>query len=309
MALRIACTGLVAASAGSVSSAGSLLLDELLRRGHEIDFYSKSSYVYPTELFGQAKFRYLDHAQLGVDRYARGATNPYVREAATRCAHAVFARRIVTHIRELNASRHYHVMLSMGQWALGRVPGLPSVGWVQGAPGTDSRSLSRHRRQILELCGAQEYARLRAYSMYRASAGRPAFRHTDFTICGSSWSAGVLASTYGRPEDTIKALPYPIDLEAFCPDPERIGAARELVWLGRVVPRKRLDLFLDAGAALISRGRDIRLTVAGGFPFAKGFKRLLDRFPYPDRLTYMAQVPRDEVRSLLQAAMLLVQPS
>lgn len=56
MALRIACSGLVAANAGSISSVGFLVLDGLLARGHEIDFYSKSSYVYPRSVSATQAF-------------------------------------------------------------------------------------------------------------------------------------------------------------------------------------------------------------------------------------------------------------
>jgi glycosyltransferase involved in cell wall biosynthesis len=47
----------------------------------------------------------------------------------------------------------------------------------------------------------------------------------------------------------------------------------------------------------------------GAFPFAAGLQRLLDDFPYPDRLTYLPHAPREEVRTLLQEAAALVQPS
>jgi glycosyltransferase involved in cell wall biosynthesis len=96
----------------------------------------------------------------------------------------------------------------------------------------------------------------------------------------------------------------------FRPDPNRQRhPIDEIVWVGRIVPRKRLDLFLDAGAQLIADGRNVRLTVVGDFPFADGFRRLLDEFPHPERLTYVPRLPRDDVRSLLQTASVLVQPS
>jgi glycosyltransferase involved in cell wall biosynthesis len=285
-------------------------LAELLKRGHEIDFYSKSSFVYPIEFLGHPNFRYLDHEQPNVDRYARSAQNPVVKHLAGRVAVKVFAARVAAHMRDVDAGRRYNVLLSLGQWALGRVPGLPAVSWVQGAPGSDSRSVVRHRDRIVELCGRRDYAQLRAYSLYRASLGRPPFKHTDVAVCGSRWSERMLVSMYRLPRATTRSLPYPVDLDMFCPGPPRpASGAHELLWVGRVVPRKRLDLFLDAGAALIAQGRDVTLTVVGGFPFAKGFRQLLDQFAYPSRLTYLPHLPREAVRTLLQAGSVLVQPS
>lgn len=310
MGIRVACSGLVDAEAGSVSSAGFQILRELLVRGYEIDFYSKRSYVYPEELLEKSGFRYVDCSQTLIDRLDYLSVNVYARWLGLRLVHATFARQIVRQMRALEQARRYDLELFLGQWAFGRIPGVPVVSWVQGPPETDSRSVIRHHQTIRSLCGWREYAQLRAYSLFRASLGRPPFQHSDVIICGSSWSKELLVRRYKVDCGTIRQLPYPIDLESFRPAPKaRVDRPLELVWLGRVVPRKRLDLFLGAGADLIAQGRDLKLTVVGGFPFAKGFQELLEVFPYPDRLTYQPHASRAEVRALLEGAAVLVQPS
>jgi glycosyltransferase involved in cell wall biosynthesis len=308
--VRIACSGLVDADAGSVASAGFIVLRELLARGHEVDLYSKRSYVFPEQLMALPGFKYIDHSQPRVDRLARRSDNQFLRSLGVRVAHATFAHRIVRRMRVVDSHRHYDVQLSLGQWAYARSIRRPVVSWVQGPPGTDSRSVVRHRHVIKQLCGVREYARLRGYSFYRATVGRPPFRHTDFAICGSRWSQDYLVSHYGTGTATTYSIPYPIDLEAFTPSGDvHSDGTLSIVWVGRIIPRKRLDLFLDANAQLISQGRDIHLTVVGGFPFADGFRQLLDAFRYPERLTYVASMSRDRVRELLQTATVLVQPS
>jgi glycosyltransferase involved in cell wall biosynthesis len=255
-------------------------------------------------------FRYIDHSQPRVDRMARRSDNEYLRWVGVRVAHATFARRLVRRMHTIDKDRHYDVQLSLGQWAYGRSTRRPVISWVQGPPGSDARSVVRHRQAIKRLCGLGEYAKLRGYSLYRATAGRPPFRHTDVVICGSRWSADYLVSRYGTPAVTTTPIPYPIDLEAFAPASALTAeGALNVVWVGRIIPRKRLDLFLEAGAALISRGRNIRLTVVGGFPFADGFRQLLDTFRFPEHLTYVPSLPRGLVRELLQTAAVLVQPS
>jgi glycosyltransferase involved in cell wall biosynthesis len=220
-------------------------------------------------------------------------------------------RRIVRRMCEEHRERHYDLELFLGQWAYGRVPGLPVVSWVQGAPGSDSRSVKRHHREIKRLCGYREYAKLRTYSIYRASRlGRPPFEHTDIPICGSRVSEATLTTVYGVAPETTRSLPYPIDLERFRQAARHVDdGLMELAWVGRIIPRKRLDLFLDAAALLIADGRDIRLTMVGGFPFAKGFQSLIDAFPFPERLSYTPRLARDDVARLLQTASVLVQPS
>jgi glycosyltransferase involved in cell wall biosynthesis len=310
--LRIACTGLVAADHGSVSSAGFEVLRELLQRGHQVDFFSKQSYVYPVSLIEHHGLVYVNCDQPRLDGVTRRLGSGPLGWVGGKLGHRPYARRIIRSMRSHHAERPYDVALFLGVWAHGRVGGLRAISWVQGPPGTDARSIRRHRREIVRLCGAREYALLRAYAIYRSSSlGHPPFKYTDVCVCGSRESARTMVDSFGFEAARVRALPYPIDLDAFAPaGPARPVENRpELLWVGRVVPRKRLDLFLDAGALLIANGWDIELTVVGGFAFAQGYRKLIEQFPYPDRLTYMPRIPREEVAERLRSAAVLVQPS
>lgn len=308
--LRIACGGLAAAAGGSVASAGYEILRELLDRGHEVDFYSKPSYVYPEGLVEHPSFHYIDCSQRRIDATVARMPSAMGRWVGGTVANALTAQRIVTRMRHGHRRHSYDLEFFLGQWAFGRVPGVPVVSWVQGPPGTDSRSVIRHRKSIRLTCGWKEYLQLQGFAVYRSSWGRPPFRHTDVTICGSQWSVDTLVSRYAMSVATTMGLPYPIDLDLFHTAPS--VAATEpltLTWVGRIVPRKRLDLFLDAGARLIRDGRNVNLIVVGSLPFAAGFSELLDSFPFQDRLTYMPNIPRDQIPGLLHATSVLVQPS
>ncbi len=310
--LRIACTGLVAADDGSVSSAGFEILRELLERGHQVDFFSAQNYVHPVGLIERHRLVYVSCDQPRLDALIRRLGPGRLGWVGAKLGHRPFARRIICAIRRRHAERRYDVALFLGVWAHGRVAGLPAVSWVQGPPGTDARSIRRHRHDIVRLCGAKEYALLRAYALYRSSSlGHPPFRYTDVCICGSQESARTLVASFGFDAARVHALPYPIDLAAFAPAPptKTLEDRSEVLWVGRVVPRKRLDLFLDAGALLIANGWDIRLTVIGGFAFAHGYGKLIERFPHPDRLTYLPHTARAEVAERLRSAAVLVQPS
>lgn len=309
--LRIACSGLVGAEDGSVASAGFEILNELLRRGHEVDFFSKRTYVYPKRLLEHPRFAYHACDQPRLDFVIARLRHEYAHWLGMQIGNAMYMRRIVRRMTNHHRNRSYDVELFLGQWAYGRVPRLPVVSWVQGPPGTDSRSVIRHRADIQRLCGWPEYAKLRAYSWYRGSRlGQPPFGHTDVTICGSRSSKETLVVRYNRPALGVRVLPYPVDLQAFRPPTTSCdGAPREMLWVGRIVPRKRLDLFLDAGAELIRAGTNLELTVIGGYPFARGYHELIERFPFPDRLTYIPRLAREEVRHRLQRATVLVQPS
>jgi glycosyltransferase involved in cell wall biosynthesis len=107
-------------------------------------------------------------------------------------------------------------------------------------------------------------------------------------------------------------VPYPIDLALFSPNLKAstsdAGTLRVL-WLGRIVPRKRLDLFLQGAAIAIGRGVDLRLTIVGRVGFVRGYERLIKAFQFRERLEWIESLPRTEVPALFQRHDVLAQPS
>jgi glycosyltransferase involved in cell wall biosynthesis len=311
--LRIACYGFADPQAGSVSTAGNFILRQLLARGHRIDFFNKSSFVRPRDLEGLANYQYIDVPTPRFDRLTQKWPRwggGVVRHLIGQIAHRFFARAIIRAMRGRHAEQPYDIQLWLGDWAWGRLRDIPTVSWVQGPPGTDARSIVRHKRQVRELCGLRSYLPLRVFAAYRGTIGLPQFDQTDLFVVGSAWSREFL-SGYGISPAAIYALPYPTDLKQFSPaDGELLAADRPTVlWLGRTVPRKRLDLFLSACAKLIQAGRDIDVCVVGGFDFAPGYAKLIEQFPAPNRLRYIPNLPREQVVPLLRAASVVVQPS
>ena len=105
--------------------------------------------------------------------------------------------------------------------------------------------------------------------------------------------------------------PYPVDLETFHPKP---AAAHDpdrplLVALGRLDPRKRLNLLLDAFAIVLEAVPAARLRIVGRPGYAPNQLSLIERFPRRDAVEYREAVPRPEVPALLREATVLVQTS
>ncbi len=312
--LRIACYGYVEREAGSVASANYFVLGELLARGHEIDFYAIRDWIEPRDLSAHRNFRYLGHViplarwyERKAPLLARRATGPLVRHLFL-CA---YLRRIAGDLRRRHALDPYDVVMFLGVPPQFEPPPAPIVAWRQGAPGTELEAIRGNRRRIIELCGRWHYALLEGYYLSRGIFQRRRdLACPTVHVCGSPWTAGRLVAL-GVTEERARGIPYPIDLQAFSPGDFRARGADEpvqILWLGRVTPRKRLDLLVEAFLLLLGRRRDVHLRVFGRVPYARGYLSLLDALPR-DTFTYATHVDRSEVPALLRDTDVLVQPS
>ena len=112
----------------------------------------------------------------------------------------------------------------------------------------------------------------------------------------------------------IGSIHCPIRSTSICSVWARQTRAREAghcgyLSLGRIIPRKRLDLLLDGAVRAIGNGVDLQLTIVGGIGFVPGYEKLIDAFPHPERLRWIKSVPRQEVPALMRAHDVLAQPS
>ncbi|MFZ4681824.1 MAG: glycosyltransferase family 4 protein [Terrimicrobiaceae bacterium] len=311
--MRLAVTGFVSGQAGSVASANALLLRALLERGCEVHFFSKASFVDPRPAVGgQAGFTFTDVDNHLADRTrACLAHVPVAGKFSEIVDASTYNRLLVRRINEENARRKFDLCLWLGDYAYGSIRGVPTVSFAQGPPGTDARSLINRFGEIARLAGIVRAWRWRLLAQYRLSHfGLPTFRHTDEFIIGSHQSGRTLAHLYGIAKDKIHQLPYPIDLAMFqVPDKSAQVPALRCLWLGRIIPRKRLDLFLDGAAMAVGKDVDLAVTIIGGVGFVPGYERMIRSFAHPERLTWIQSLPREQVPSALHDHDVLVQPS
>jgi glycosyltransferase involved in cell wall biosynthesis len=313
--MRIACTGFVSQQVGSAPAANALLLTGLLDRGMTIDFFSKPSFVDPRPIVDDRHgFRFVPVINHITDALRRKAQKvALIGPVAVRNDAGCYNRLLVNRIRQEHRQRRYDLCLWMGDYAHGSVPGLPTVSFAQGPPGTDARSVLNRRDEIGRLVGNYQTLKWITLARFRLSSmGLPPFQHTDHFIVGSQQACNTLCRLYAINSLRVSVVPYPIDLSRFHPvrsatDLER-GNLR-ILWLGRIIPRKRLDLLLQGATHAIERGVDLRLTVVGPIGFVSGYDRLIKSFRFPDRLEWVQSIPRVEVPALMRRHDLLAQPS
>jgi glycosyltransferase involved in cell wall biosynthesis len=313
--MKIACTGFVSVQTGSVAAANALLLRTLVGRGVEIDFFSKPSFVDPRPAVGESRgFRFVPAVNYISDCLRRRVqTVPVIGGVAGRNDAQSYNQLLVKRIGQEHQRRSYDLCLWMGDYAWGSVPGLPTVSFVQGPPGTDARSILRRRNEVRRLGGNWQTLKWTALARLRLSPlGLPAFHHSDHLIVGSDQSRRTLWQLYGINSSHVSVLPYPVDLNLFYPNqnpPLSKSGTLRILWLGRIVPRKRLDLFLQGTALAITQGVDVRLTVVGCVGFIRGYERLVRSFQFPDRLEWFHCVPRTKIPEFIQRHDVLAQPS
>ena len=144
--LEIAVYGIADKKSGSVGSAGSLILDEILRRGHRVDFYSGKGYVDPLELNSYDQFRFLPIRARGtaagwslIDRIPRSGRAP-ANLLYSQYSNARHNQDIAAAITKEHAGRRYDALLTLGMLSPFRVDGLPTVSWPQGPPLSEWRT-------------------------------------------------------------------------------------------------------------------------------------------------------------------------
>lgn len=313
--MRIACYGLAEEHAGSVASANYVLLEKLLARDVRIDFFAKADFVQEDHLFANANFFYdgtlLDPAvdlQACAPFLQHGVVGRFTDEAIYR----LHLRVIKSKVWRWHTLHPYDALLFLGlEPQFEGPPGVPVVTWVQGPPQTEWEAISRVQEVVTQTSGRWLYEKLRLFYAVKRLRVLRALQSADEIICGSAWSRRHIIAE-GLPPSQVHALPYPVDFDVFHPSPDDAPlhpGRKTLLWLGRIDPRKRLDLLLKAFEALLRKRSDVHLHIVGWFSYAPELRSLLDRFPYPDHLTYEERRPREDMPVLLSRADALVQPS
>jgi glycosyltransferase involved in cell wall biosynthesis len=101
----------------------------------------------------------------------------------------------------------------------------------------------------------------------------------------------------------------PYDAQLFrCPLPER-ERSQDLVFLGRLVAEKGVDILLQAMNRLNSRGDVPSLTIIGTGPERAPLERLADQLGLGGRVTFVGAKEGEELAQLLQTHKILVVPS
>lgn len=301
--------GWIGSDAGSLSSANWLILRELLRRGISVDFYANSRHVgHP-----QIKAQHLNYIGLDPPRVL-AALPPALQHPINRIGRSilreVWRRRYAVAVSARLNSRPYDALLSLGTPPAFAIDTVPTICWLQDAPGAELASIRRLRPLITRISGRAFYL---ALELHYWASGRRWYANSeacDKVIVGSSWSLSQVIPG-GRLGNRLHSLPYPVDLTYFSPSSSQFDKHQNpvILCLGRQDPRKRLDLLLVAFEEVVSRYPGARLRIVGQPGYAPHWFSLVDASPIREQVELCPPVPRSRVPALLREATVLVQTS
>jgi glycosyltransferase involved in cell wall biosynthesis len=314
---RIACYALISKNSGSLASANFLIVEELLKRGYEIDLYGMNDFNYVEELSDYQALRYIG-LSIPLVQYIWNFLEKIPNKGGllykvwARLSSLIYFSAMRNKAEENHRNARYDLTLFLGLPGYFRLRNIPTISWLQGPFQTEQQSIKKLKDTIISLCGIQEYLILQLFYMYSSFMTKKIFGTSDIFICGSKWAKGNLCLSK-IDKNQIKVLPYPIDMDLFKPSTiiREIKDNKKIVflWLGRIVPRKRLDLLLEVFKELIQEKHDVYLQIIGKFSYAKGYKKIIEDFDFPERLHYQESIQRLKVPEIMNSVDIIIQPS
>jgi glycosyltransferase involved in cell wall biosynthesis len=295
------------------------MIRELLKRGHEVDLFSIADFILPGALSAFPKFSYLPVAVpwadvilhkilLRVPRWLGGIPS----QLFNPIRHARYYRKIEALVRTRHSDRPYDALLVLDVISpFNPIAGLPIINCPPGSPLGELEGIRNSRAPFLRYSNRWLYYALIAYYQIRVVLARRLQRRCDQLICASRWTASCWQQL-GFDSAKIAVVPFCLDFDRFHATTKRRDqddAAVTFLHLGRIVPRKRLDLLIEAFRLLIEERPGVKLLIVGKFSYATGYRRLLDPSQAPPGVEYLESVPREQVARLFETADVLVQPS
>jgi glycosyltransferase involved in cell wall biosynthesis len=117
------------------------------------------------------------------------------------------------------------------------------------------------------------------------------------------------AISLGVPAERICITPYPVDLEGFAPAQIPDTPSYRILCIGRLDPRKRVDLLVDAVEILSRQRSDFHVEVIGRDGFLPGWADYVRAAGARLPISYTEAVPQEEIAQRLRTADVVVQAS
>ncbi len=309
--LKIFCYAIVAEDAGSVASANFLLLRELADLGHHIDLIVIPGYMHPGKLLGHKNIRpifaSLPLYENFILKYPSIINNVFLARLIGLFVSTLYRRLIARRYFENSIDRAYDLTLFLGTLAFFRSKN-KTVSWPQGSPHTEWRSVRKEYWKN-RYCGLVFFIALNFYYFFHCRSFEKKMKYSDYFIVGSNnsrdWLYGIGKN---KTQNKVHVLPYSIDFEKLGKKSRSDSGLKTIISLGRIVPRKRIDLTVEAFEHFSRDFPDWKLKVIGGFRYSTGYLKIINSVKNSN-FSYSKQITRDAALIELKRSTILLQTS
>jgi glycosyltransferase involved in cell wall biosynthesis len=306
--LVLAVFGWLERDAGSVASAHNALIEALLHQGHEIDYFAQGGFT--PNPHHRGRFRFIEvhtpsaRFRLPKVGFTRGSVVSRLEGRRTTSRYLRLAAEVAERQR---AARSYDAWLFLGVPPGRGRHGAPRVVWAQCAPQNELQAVQALAGPIRRVSGLRAYTKLRIYYEVKDRVTWRWARRAHLILASERSRRQAVA--FGVSPRNVLVVPYAVDLEKFTPGAVPSGEPRRIVCIGRLDPRKRVDLLVDAVRVLSRQRQDFQVEVIGRDGYLEGWSDWLQREMDNLPMTYTPAVPQSVVLRRLQEADVLVQPS
>lgn len=110
------------------------------------------------------------------------------------------------------------------------------------------------------------------------------------------------------PVEPVDVIPMGVDLDGRFASSDRVRGTEELLFVGRLVPKKGLRHLIDAMPEIIAGRPSVFLTIAGFGPERQFLQARCDELGLGDRVRFAGALPQKELPALYQRAAVFVAP-
>lgn len=311
--LRIAYVGPVPSrTAGGAPGVAGLLLDELLRRGANVDCYVATSRETDDvgDLAGREGFEVVTSAsRFAFERwYSRHRLS---KMAAHQLTTALARRRLAGTLAARHRAVPYDVCYqfsNLESFGVPRATRPPLVVHPSVHAAGELRWMRNERVLAAGLEGARRTTAVRGWLAARALRQRHDTRRADRVLALSRAFRRELVGDLGLDPDRVAVVPNCVDLDRFRPVPGNTTAPRAVLSVGRLAVRKGLEDVVALSHALRHRKGEVTVRVVGGPSLWSDYSGLLEELDGAVGVA-VGHLDRDQVAAELRGAMCLVQLS
>lgn len=144
--------------------------------------------------------------------------------------------------------------------------------------------------------------------IYRIAMARWTLDSADVHICYTKEDAQKLMDL-GVREDLIRIIHNGVNVELFCPPPRDQGGSNKVIWCGRFVPGKGVDILVEAFHLALQEVPELQLLLVGDGPQKGQIEQQISRLGIHDKVTIITYIPNKEMPDIYRECSMFVLPS